>query len=115
MTLKQIFLRRFLTARAKLAAAQERYDTATDRYNALLTGEDSLSVKVAADAVAQAQANVTAAESKVTQAQAGIDQAQAESLDPHLFIQVAVGDPPRRLRQPQKGTDRPADHQVDGK
>ena len=66
-----------LEARAHLAAAQERYDTAVDRYNALLTGEDSLSVKVAADAVAQAQANVIAAESKVTQAQKAIDQAQA--------------------------------------
>ena len=47
------------------------------RYNALLTGEDSLSVKVAADTLAQAHANVTAARSKVTQAQKAIDQAQA--------------------------------------
>jgi len=66
-----------LEARAHLAVAQERYDTAVDRYNALLTGEDSLSVKVAADSVAQAQANVTATKSKVTQAQKAIDQAQA--------------------------------------
>jgi HlyD family secretion protein len=66
-----------LDARAHLTVAQERYDTAINRYNALLTGEESLAVKVAADAVAQAQANVTAAESKVTQAQKAIDQAQA--------------------------------------
>ena len=66
-----------LEARAHLAVAQERYDTAVDRYNALLTGEDSLAVKVAADSVAQAQANVSCAESKVTQAQKAIDQAQA--------------------------------------
>ena len=66
-----------LEARAHLAVAQERYDTAIDRYNALLTGEDSLSVKLAADSVAQAQANVAATESKVTQAQKTIDQAQA--------------------------------------
>lgn len=66
-----------LEARAHLAITQERYDTAIDRYNALLTGEDSLSVKVAADSVAQAQANVNAAESKVTQAQKAIEQAQA--------------------------------------
>ena len=66
-----------LEARAHLAVAQERYDTAVDRYNALLTGEDSLTVKAAADSVAQAQANVTAAESKVTQAQTAIDQANA--------------------------------------
>jgi HlyD family secretion protein len=66
-----------LEVRAHLAVAQERYDTAVDRYNALLTGEDSLSVKLAADSVAQAQANVNATESKVTQAQKAIDQAQA--------------------------------------
>ena len=66
-----------LDARAHLAVAQERYDAAVDRYNALLSGEDSLTVKVAADAVAQAQANVSASESKVSQAQKAIDQAQA--------------------------------------
>lgn len=66
-----------LDARALLAVTQERYDTALDRYNALLTGEDSLAVKIAADSVVQAQANATAAESKVTQAQKAIDQAQA--------------------------------------
>jgi HlyD family secretion protein len=66
-----------LDGRAHLAAAQNRFDTALDRYNALLTGEDSLSVKVAADTLTQAQANATAAGSKVTQAQKAIDQAQA--------------------------------------
>jgi HlyD family secretion protein len=66
-----------LDARAHLASAQARYDTAIDRYNALLTGEYSLSVKVAADIVTQAQANVNAAQSRVTQAQKAIDQAQA--------------------------------------
>jgi HlyD family secretion protein len=66
-----------LDARARLAASQRRYDNALDRYNALLTGEDSLAVKAAADAVAQAQANATSAQSRVTQAQKAIDQAQA--------------------------------------
>lgn len=66
-----------LVARARLAVAQGGYDTALDRYHALLTGENSLAVKVASDSVTQAQANVTAAQSKVTQAQKGIDQAQA--------------------------------------
>jgi HlyD family secretion protein len=66
-----------LDARGHLAAAQERYDTAIDRYNTLLTSEDALSVKLAADTLAQAQANVTASGSKVTQAQKAIDQAQA--------------------------------------
>ncbi len=68
-----------LDARARLAVAQEHHDTAVDRYNALLTGEDSLAVKVAANSVAQAQANVAATESKVVQAQKAIDQAQAAS------------------------------------
>jgi HlyD family secretion protein len=66
-----------LDARARLAASQRRYDNAVDRYNALLTGEDSLTVKAAADSVAQAQANVVSAQSRVTQAQKAIDQAQA--------------------------------------
>jgi len=66
-----------LDARAKLVAAQERYETAVDRYNALRTGEQALSVRVAASTLAQAQANVTAAKSRVSQAQAAVDQAQA--------------------------------------
>ncbi len=66
-----------LDARARLAAAQARYDDAINRYNGLLTGEYSLAVRLAADAVAQAQANVSASQSKVTQAQKAIDQAQS--------------------------------------
>jgi membrane fusion protein YbhG len=66
-----------LDTRAHLAAAQARYDDALDRYNAQLTGEDSLPVKLAADSIAQARANVAATQSKVTQAQKAIDQAQA--------------------------------------
>jgi len=66
-----------LNARARLAAAQARYDEALDRYNAQLTGEDALTVKLAADAITQAQANITASQSKVAQAQKAIDQAQA--------------------------------------
>ena len=66
-----------LDARARLAANQRRYDNALNRYNALLTGEDSLTVKVAADSLAQARANATSTQSRVTQAQKAIDQAQA--------------------------------------
>ncbi len=66
-----------LDARVHLAAAQDRYDTAVDRYNSLLTGEDSLTVKVAVDTLAQAHANTAAVQSKVTQAQKAIDQAKA--------------------------------------
>jgi multidrug resistance efflux pump len=67
-----------LEQRAQLAVAQERYDTAVDRLNALLIGADSLRVELAAASLAQAQANLAQAETKVTQAQAAIDQAQAQ-------------------------------------
>jgi HlyD family secretion protein len=60
-----------------LAVAQERYDTAQDRYNALLAGRDSLQVQVASASLVQAQTNVTQAESKLSQAQTAIDQAAA--------------------------------------
>jgi HlyD family secretion protein len=66
-----------LDARARLAVAHERFDTAQDRYNALLTGKDSLQVQLAAATLTQAKDNVTLAASKVSQAQAAIDQAQA--------------------------------------
>ena len=67
-----------LAARAALIVAQERYDTAIDRSNALLTGADSLRVQVAAAALSQAQANLAQAETKINQAQTAIDQAQAQ-------------------------------------
>jgi HlyD family secretion protein len=67
-----------LAARAALAVAQERYDTALDRTLAMLTGEDSLRVQAAAAALRQAQTNVTQAEARITQAQTTIDQAQAQ-------------------------------------
>jgi HlyD family secretion protein len=67
-----------MDARASLAVAQERYDTALDRYNFQLTGEYSLRVQAAEDSVAQAEANVTLAEAKLTQAQTAIAQAQAQ-------------------------------------
>jgi multidrug resistance efflux pump len=66
-----------LDERARLAIAQERYDTAQDSYNVLQTGRDALAVQVPNAALIQAQTNVTLAESKLAQAQAAIDQAQA--------------------------------------
>jgi multidrug resistance efflux pump len=66
-----------LDARAKLALAQERYDTAQDRYNSLLVGRDSLQVRLAAATLTQSQNNVALAQSRVSQAQTAIDQAQA--------------------------------------
>jgi len=67
-----------LEGRAKLAVAQERYDTAVDRYNAMLTGEDSLRVQAARQALKQAETNLTQADSRLAQAQAAVDQAQAQ-------------------------------------
>lgn len=74
-----------LEARARLAAAQERYEIALDHHTALLTGENSLSVQAAAAALQQAEAAVGAAEagvalaaSNVAQAEIGV--AQAEGL-----------------------------------
>jgi HlyD family secretion protein len=69
--------RDMMDGRARLAVAQERYDTAQDRYNAFLTGSDSLQVRLAAATLAQAQNNVSLAESKLAQAEAAIEQAQA--------------------------------------
>lgn len=67
-----------LEERAELALAQERYETALDRYNAMLTGEDSLRVQAAAASLAQAQANQAQAEAKVAQAETAVNQAQAQ-------------------------------------
>jgi multidrug resistance efflux pump len=67
-----------LDGRANLAIAQERYETALDRYNALLTGEDSLRVRAAQTAVKQAETNLAQAETGLIQAQAAVDQAQSQ-------------------------------------
>ncbi len=73
-----------LEARARLAAAQERYEIALDHHTALLTGEDSLPVQAAAAGLEQAEAAVSAAEagvalaeSNVAQAEIGVAQAEA--------------------------------------
>jgi HlyD family secretion protein len=71
--------------RARLMMAIERYQLAQDYLNELYTGEDSLQIQSAQDAVNQAEAtlkqaevNVSQAEAKVEQANASIKQAQAE-------------------------------------
>ncbi len=73
-----------LEARARLAAAKERFETAADHYYALFTGDSSLSVTIAdsasqaaAAAVDQAKAQQTAAEAGVAQAEALVSQAEA--------------------------------------
>ena len=59
-----------MEARALVALAQQTYDEALDRYNALLTADDSLQVAAAKAAVDQAQA-------AVDQVNAALDQAKA--------------------------------------
>ncbi|MBN2548779.1 MAG: efflux RND transporter periplasmic adaptor subunit [Anaerolineales bacterium] len=65
-----------LEARARLAVAQERYDTALDHLNSLLTGNDSLQVRAARIGLQQAQANAEQTQIGVKQAQAKLDQAE---------------------------------------
>jgi HlyD family secretion protein len=62
-----------LTARADLAVAQERYDTAQDRLRALETGADSPRVTAAERAVEQAQAVAAQAQLNAQQAQASLE------------------------------------------
>lgn len=67
-----------LEARARLAVARERYESALDRYNQLLTGEDSPQVQAAWATLQQAQAAAAQAEAAITQAEKAVAQAQAE-------------------------------------
>ena len=73
-----------LEARGRLAVARERYETALDRLNALLTGGHAKTVKAAEAgigqaeaAVEQAQANLVYAESSIAQGEQAVAQAQA--------------------------------------
>ncbi len=65
-----------LEARARLAVAQERYDTALDRLSQLHNGEDALPVQAALSGLDQAAAVKAQAEVSLRQAQAGIEQTQ---------------------------------------
>ena len=74
-----------LEARARLALAQERHETALDRFNSLRTGENSLQVQAADVAITQAESAVTLAQAQVSQAEIqvlqmekALEQAQAE-------------------------------------
>ena len=73
-----------LEARARLAAAQERCEIAVDQFSALLTGEESLALRVAEAAfrlaetyVEQAEANIALAEATAAQVAANVAQAEA--------------------------------------
>lgn len=65
-----------IEARARLTAAQERYDTALDHLSVLLVGGESLEVRMAGAMRMQAKAVVTQAEVAVVQAEASITQAE---------------------------------------
>lgn len=73
-----------LEARARLAAARERYETTLDQFNAQLTGEHSkallaleIGIIQSETAVSLAQANIIQAENGVAQAERMVAQAQA--------------------------------------
>ena len=59
-----------MNARALVALAQQTYDEAIDRYNALLTANDSLQVAVSKASVDQAQAAIDQANAALAQAKA---------------------------------------------
>jgi HlyD family secretion protein len=62
-----------LEARARMAIAQAEYDAARTTLRALQSGADSGEVKLAGQAVAQAQAAVEQAQATIAQAQASLD------------------------------------------
>ncbi|HEY9074934.1 MAG TPA: efflux RND transporter periplasmic adaptor subunit [Anaerolineaceae bacterium] len=70
-TLSSTSARDVLEARARVAVAQSRLDNATDRYNLLLTGDESLQVKVAAAGLEQANRGVALTQAGLSEAQAG--------------------------------------------
>jgi HlyD family secretion protein len=67
-----------LSARAKLAVAQERYAASQDRVLALQTGDYSLRVSAAAASLRQAEAAAAQAQLAIPQAQASLDLIDAQ-------------------------------------
>jgi HlyD family secretion protein len=67
-----------LKARARVRAAEERYQSALVRLARLHTGEDSYAVKLAASAVLQADAAATQAEKAADQTRAQLDSIDAQ-------------------------------------
>jgi multidrug resistance efflux pump len=65
-----------------LAVARERYETALDRYNSLLTGSHAKTVRAAQAGITQAEAEVVQAQANLLQAESSIaqgDQAVAQA------------------------------------
>ena len=67
-----------LEARARVSVAQERYDTALDYRDSLLTGEENLQVEAALAALHQAETQLEQVEAQISQAETAIAQAEAE-------------------------------------
>lgn len=65
-------------ARARLAVARERYESALDYWYSLLVGNESLQVESARAALKLAEANLAQTENAIVQAQKLVDQYQAE-------------------------------------
>ncbi len=65
-----------LEARAHLSVAQERYELALDRLEALQTGPEAPEVRAARALVSQAQAGVSQAQAGIRQAEAALTQAE---------------------------------------
>lgn len=78
-----------LEARARVVVAQERYQTARDRLNQMLTGEESLAVKAAEVALKQAESAVAQAEAGVAQAEVGVSQAEARMAQAKTAVEQA--------------------------
>ncbi len=65
-----------LEVRARLIVAQERYETALDQRDQLLTGEEALPVRAAEAALRQAEAALVQAEAQLAQSRASVAQAE---------------------------------------
>lgn len=67
-----------LDTRARLALAEERYQTALDSYSQFLSGEDSLRIQAADIAIRAAEANLEQVHAQIRQAETAVGQAQSQ-------------------------------------
>jgi multidrug resistance efflux pump len=67
-----------LEARARVSVAQERYNTAIDYRDSLLTGEESLQVEAAIASLNQAETQLEQVDVQIAQTETAITQAEAE-------------------------------------
>jgi HlyD family secretion protein len=79
-----------LEARARLAVAQEAYNTAVDRLTSLRTGDQSLDVRLAQESVQQAQSAVTQAQGSLNAAQVALQEATLTAPADGTLAQVDI-------------------------